>query len=145
MHNTLPRCFLNSPKCATQTKERLGLNLAYSLLVKVGTEAAPAVRIPTPELEDIDWDESSRGNLVAGEGWSTASVLRFAPMSMPSAGTYKVCFCDSDLGDCDKKEGFSVDIGKLHVSGLSCLLSVPKLRTAQCFEQYFGGLRCVPE
>merc|ERR1712144_155428 len=107
MHNTLPRCFLNSPKCADQKLERLGLNMEYSLLVKADTTAAPAVRVPTPELEDINWDDSSRGNLVPGEGFSTASVLRFAPMAMPSAGTYKVCFCDSDLADCDAKEGFS--------------------------------------
>ena len=97
------------------------------------------------EFESIVWSDSSRGDLVQGSGFSTQSVLRFAPLTLPSAGTYKVCFCDSEVsGKCSTNADFSVEIGKVHVSGLSCLLSVPKLQTAQCFEQYFGGLRCVP-
>ena len=96
------------------------------------------------EFESIMWKSSSRGNLVQGPGFSTQEVLRFAPLTLPSAGTYKVCFCDSEVsGGCDDAEDFTVEVGKVHVSGLSCLLSVPKLQTAQCFEQYFGGLRCV--
>jgi hypothetical protein len=125
----------------------LGLNLEYSLYVKVGSGAMPLE--PTTamddEFESVVWSASSRGDLVQGPGFSTQSVLRFAPLTLPSAGTYKVCFCDSEVsGSCSTAADFSVEIGKVHVSGLSCLLSVPKLQTAQCFEQYFGGLRCVP-
>jgi hypothetical protein len=124
----------------------LGLNLEYSLYVKVGSGAVPLE--PTgamdDEFESIVWSSSSRGDLVQGPGFSTQSVLRFAPLTLPSAGTYKVCFCDSEVtGKCSETADFSVEVGKVHVSGLSCLLSVPKLQTAQCFEQYFGGLRCV--
>jgi len=124
----------------------LGLNLDYSLYVKVGSGAVPLDPEPAmdDEFESIVWSSSSRGNLVQGPGFSTQEVLRFAPLTLPSAGTYKVCFCDSEVsGKCSTAEDFSVEVGKVHVSGLSCLLSVPKLQTAQCFEQYFGGLRCV--
>jgi hypothetical protein len=124
----------------------LGLNLDYSLYVKVGSGATPLepAGAMDDEFESIVWTSSSRGDLVQGPGFSTQSVLRFAPLKLPSAGTYKVCFCDSEVsGDCSTAADFSVEVGKVHVSGLSCLLSVPKLQTAQCFEQYFGGLRCV--
>jgi hypothetical protein len=124
----------------------LGLNLDYSLYVKVGSGAEPLdpMGAMDDEFESIVWSDSSRGDLVQGPGFSTQDVLRFAPLTLPSAGTYKVCFCDSEVsGSCETAADFSVEVGKVHVSGLSCLLSVPKLQTAQCFEQYFGGLRCV--
>jgi hypothetical protein len=124
----------------------LGLNLDYSLYVKVGSGAVPLdpKGAMDDEFESILWSSSSRGNLVQGSGFSTQEVLRFAPLTLPSAGTYKVCFCDSEVsGGCSTAEDFSVEVGKVHVSGLSCLLSVPKLQTAKCFEQYFGGMRCV--
>jgi hypothetical protein len=125
----------------------LGLNLDYSLYIKVGSGAVPLdpEAAMDDEFESILWSASSRGDLVQGPGFSTQEVLRFAPLTLPSAGTYKVCFCDSEVsGECDDAEDFSIEVGKVHVSGLSCLLSIPKLQTAQCFEQYFGGLRCVP-
>jgi hypothetical protein len=125
----------------------LGLNLDFSLYIKVGSGAEPLEPegAMDDEFESIVWSDSSRGNLVQGPGFSTQEVLRFAPLALPSAGTYKVCFCDSEVsGGCSTVADFSVEVGKVHVSGLSCLLSVPKLQTAQCFEQYFGGLRCVP-
>jgi hypothetical protein len=109
------------------------------------------IKAQIKEPEDIDWANSARGGkgdaadlLVPGSGYSTPSVLRFAPLGLPSAGTYKVCFCDSDLvdGRCSTAADYPVEIGKMHVSGLGCLLSVPKLRAATCTEQYYGGLRC---
>merc|ERR1712139_409617 len=136
----------NAEEYEVPTLTPLGLNLEYSLYVKVGSGAVPLEPkgAMDDESESIVWSDSSRGDLVQGSGFSTQSVLRFAPLTLPSAGTYKVCFCDSEVsGKCSTNADFSVEIGKVHVSGLSCLLSVPKLQTAQCFEQYFGGLRCV--
>jgi hypothetical protein len=136
----------NAEEYEVPTLTPLGLNLEYSLYVKVGSGAVPLEPkgAMDDEFESIVWSDSSRGDLVQGSGFSTQSVLRFAPLTLPSAGTYKVCFCDSEVsGKCSTNADFSVEIGKVHVSGLSCLLSVPKLQTAQCFEQYFGGLRCV--
>jgi hypothetical protein len=144
MHKTLPRCFINTNMCEGQANEYLGLDDDYDLLRKLPEAAERSLSSSITEPEDIDWKASSRGDLVSADGYSTPSVLRFGGLGLPSAGQYKVCFCDSDVagGECSAATDFTVEIGKLHVSGLGCLLSVPKLRTATCVEQYFGGLRC---
>jgi hypothetical protein len=74
---------------------------------------------------------------------STLSTLRFAPLKVELAGRYKVCFCDPTLGDCADREDFSVELGTLHASGVSCLLDDAGLRTAECGQQDEGGLRCI--
>jgi hypothetical protein len=150
MHETLPRCFLNPPACAAEVAaDTLGVDKDYSLLVKRAVpEAIAAAAVNMRDLEEIDWPESSRGNLVSpSDGASSSSILRFAPLDIPAAGTFKVCFCDSELSTagCKSKADFPVEVGRLHLSGLSCLLSMARLRRAACVEQYFGGLRCVPQ
>merc|ERR1712025_1404528 len=63
-------------------------------------------------------------------------------------GAYKACFCDHDLatvqpGICRAdKADFSVDVGKVHVSGVECLLHEEKYTRRSCFTQPYGGLRC---
>merc|ERR1712118_308840 len=58
----------------------------------------------------------------------------------------KLCFCDSALlsgnAVCDGPEYFSIEIGRIHSSGLECLLSKPTLTRGTCVEQAYGGLRC---
>lgn len=37
-----------------------------------------------------------------------------------------------------------MDIGTVHVSGVSCLIQNPKFQRGMCVGQYHGGLRCYP-
>lgn len=150
MHETLPRCFLNPPACAVEVEtDLLGVDKDYVLLVKRAVpEDSRAEAVNVRDLEEIDWLASSRGNLLSpSDGASSSSILRFAPLEIPAAGTFKVCFCDSELstGGCKSKADFPVEVGRLHLSGLSCLLTLARLRRAACVEQYFGGLRCVQQ
>jgi hypothetical protein len=149
MHESLPRCFLNPPACADEVAtDMLGIDKDFSLLVKrAEPEAIAAAGVNLRDLEEIDWPESSRGSLVSpSDGASSSSILRFAPMDIPAAGTFKVCFCDSELAaGCTSDADFPVEVGRLHLSGLSCLLTQARLRRASCIEQFFGGLRCVPQ
>jgi hypothetical protein len=78
-------------------------------------------------------------------GVSTTYNLRFADLTFTSAGRYKVCFCDSEHGKCESTSDFAVEIGYVHVSGVHCLLTVPKLGATQCYNQYYGGLSCSAE
>merc|ERR1711924_486711 len=62
-------------------------------------------------------------------------VLRFSPIAFSrttsGAGKFKVCFCDSALltGEkCLSETDYSLEVGDLYVSGVSCLLADPKYR-----------------
>jgi len=84
---------------------------------------------------------------------SWPAQLSFQGLSLPG-GRYRLCFCDSDHFDatvshglqassaCLSKEQFAIEVGILHVSGVSCLLSDSRLRRASCAQQTAGGLRC---
>jgi len=87
---------------------------------------------------------------VVDTGYSSSSVLRFAPVAV-NGGKYKVCLCDSLLEGslvsgagvaCSSQANYNIEIGTLHVSGLSCLLRDSKLRKGECVSMYSGGLRC---
>jgi hypothetical protein len=145
MHESDNRCFLNGPGCADQVTaggtltpgvaEGLGYDTSYNYLVKS--------ELPRQLQEvQINWASSARGNYVLKPGVSTTYNLRFSDVTFTSAGRYKVCFCDSDHGACTSTKDFGVEIGYAHVSGVHCLLTVPKLRATQCYEQYYGGLSC---
>jgi len=45
-------------------------------------------------------------------------------------------------GACRSPEHYSIEVGTIHVSGISCLLSDARFRRVQCRQQYYGGLRC---
>merc|ERR1711904_431622 len=85
--------------------------------------------------------------LKEGGGLSTADVLRFSPVNFESGGSYKVCFCDSSLlpeGQqyCHAESDYSVEIGELIVSGVSCLLKESDFRRRTCYNMFHGGLIC---
>jgi len=123
----------------------LAVSQSYDFLLKDATGEVMK-RNYSGAIDVIQWDESSRRDLKGTDGRSHGHVLRFAPVSFSSAGTFKVCFCDSDAsGSCSAEKDYGVEIGKLHVSGVSCLLEIPKLRRTRCYEQYFGGLSCAEE
>jgi hypothetical protein len=150
MHKTLPHCYLNTPACVKEDDhddETWGISEDYSLLIKgASTSMDVALAEATPDDPwSVEWPSSTRRDLASTTAWSSSSLLRFAPLTLPTTGTYKVCFCDTDLLDgagCQKASDFAIEVGKVHVSGMSCLLGIPSLRSASCIEQSYGGLRC---
>merc|ERR1719326_2456266 len=77
-------------------------------------------------------------------GFSFDRLLRFGNITFKSGGTYKLCFCDASLvgGKCESEADYSVEVGTIHASGVSCLIQRPELQRVSCTEQYYGGLRC---
>jgi hypothetical protein len=127
------RCFLNvegsAPDgCKSQYENAdLGPSTSYKFLAKAGTTVERM-------LQD-------------GTGLSSDLILRFMPVSFVSGGSYKVCFCDSALlptGQqyCHAESDYSVEIGELIVSGVSCLLKESDFRRRTCYNMYHGGLMC---
>jgi hypothetical protein len=117
MHASLPRCFLNTG-CATQ---------------KVSAEYGIRMKAPM-------------GRRTKDLGYSHGQLLRFEPLTFTTGGTFKLCFCDSALlgpgQTCTATADFSVQIGTIHSSGVSCLLQEPKLQRVDCVPQFHGGMRC---
>merc|ERR1719421_564557 len=127
------RCFLNvegsAPDgCKSQFEgAKLGPSTSYKFLAKAGTSVER-------KLQD-------------GTGLSSPEILRFKPISFESGGSYKVCFCDSALlpaGQqyCHAESDYSVEIGELIVSGVSCLLKESDFRRRTCYNMFHGGLIC---
>merc|ERR1711964_101479 len=82
---------------------------------------------------------------------SSEEVLRFAPVgfsrSTGSSGKFKVCFCDSALlpagqSECLAESDYSIEVGDLYVSGVSCLLADQQFRRGLCYPMFHGGLAC---
>jgi hypothetical protein len=122
MHRSLPRCFLYRDVCAGKVENSLLEAVAdYDFLYKVG-EPGAARQLSTAV--------------------STTGILRFAGLTL-GAGRYKACFCDHlTAGICKDLSDFAVDVGRIHVSGVSCLLGNPKYVRGVCVPQTYGGLRC---
>jgi len=140
MYKSAPRCYLNLHGegdfgCQAQYKEsRLGVSAAYDFLAKDSTGVAQTLAFP--------------------DAVSTSEVLRFAPVGFArqasGAGKYKVCFCDSALlpegqTSCLSETDYSLEVGELYVSGVSCLLANPKFRRGTCYNMFHGGLACSEE
>lgn len=134
MYKYASRCYLNlegDPKsgCKFQYETNsLGSTSAYDFLAKGAAEA-------TPEAKTM------------ASGVSSDKILRFGPVGFNAdAGKYKVCFCDSKLlGDrtqCLAEKDYSLEVGELYVSGVSCLLADAKFRRGTCYSMYHGGLAC---
>jgi hypothetical protein len=83
---------------------------------------------------------------------STGDVLHYTGVSFESGGTFKLCFCDSYRWpsglSCNKNEDFSIEVGTVHSSGVSCLVAQPELQKASCVPHMpmssgdASGLRC---
>jgi len=87
--------------------------------------------------------------LLAAEdpGISWDSMYRFKDITFSSGGEFKLCFCDSSIlpganNICDKPEDYTVEVGRIHATGLQCLLNDPKMTKGTCVRQFYGGLRC---
>jgi hypothetical protein len=161
MHKDLDRCFLNTKdhvlitgygRDATTHLDNLAKDPSYKALVpRTVARTAPG---PADGNEEIPHD-SELGPLpdpvvvVKDHGFSWANMLRFKGITFQSGGTFKLCFCDSTLVKaCQSERDFPIEVGRIHVSGVSCLISQPSLRSAACVEQYYGdspkSLRCYP-
>jgi len=92
-------------------------------------------------------------------GLSWHGILRFSDVTASTGGTFKVCLCDSALLDttptghyfarkpgfiafCQNAADFTIELGRLHSSGMSCLLKERRFQRGLCVSQHFGGLRC---
>lgn len=103
-------------------------------------------------MSDLKFDKSfvpARKLLAEPDtGTSWDAILRFKGASFATGGQFKACFCDPDtLADgqfCKSARDYRVELGTVHVSGVSCLIEDPKFQRGTCVEQYYGGLRCYP-
>jgi hypothetical protein len=145
MHGTKNRCFLNTAVCDTYVDaepSQLVPSLDYNLRVKVLDENERRLQSHGRELSSAQ----VRNLLMQDPGISWESLLRFRNLELTSGGEFKLCFCDSDLlGEnevCDGPEDFTIEVGRVHATGLQCLLSNPKMTRGTCTEQLYGGLRC---
>merc|ERR1719191_2251144 len=66
-------------------------------------------------------------------GFSWEEMLRFKDIQFKSGGTFKLCFCDSSLLPgvgrvCATERDYTIEVGMIHSSGVSCLISNPQLQ-----------------
>jgi hypothetical protein len=128
MHRSLPRCFLHTNKCqsAVEASELTPIT-EYDFIYKVDSARRLSRRL----------NAARRLTAVSSSG-----LLRFAGVSL-DAGRYKACFCDYEIaGVCKTLADFPLEVGEVHVSGVSCLLEDAKYTKGVCVSQPFGGLRC---
>ena len=89
-------------------------------------------------LKNTPWDPAN--------SWD--EKLNFAGVEFKSGGTYTVCACDSAVEApgasdfCRTKDQFKINAGKLHVSGVSCLIEQDRFQRGACDGQSSGGYRC---
>jgi hypothetical protein len=148
MHKTKSRCFLNKDTCATTiTDGQLVPSADYDVFVKM--EDDNTRRLRGLQERGKTFTKRQVRQLLAAEdpGISWDSMYRFKDIEFSSGGEFKLCFCDSDLlpganNICDKAEDYTIEVGKIHATGLQCLLNDPKMTKGTCVQQFYGGLRC---
>jgi len=120
-------------QCNTHT-DSLSADINYKLLIRV--------------QDDNDEQAGAGRRLLATEdyGFSWDQLLRYRNVAFSSGGTFKLCFCDSEVLPkgkmCSTKEDYAIFVGTVHASGVSCLIADSKLQRAACASQYYGGYRC---
>merc|ERR550537_273544 len=134
MHGEKNRCYLNSFSCPAKKPSN-----EYSVLVKMLKDNER--RLAPPSAQQV------RHLLVGTDpGISWGGLLRFRDLHFAASGEFKLCFCDSALlagnAVCDGPEDYTIEVGRIHSSGLECLLSNPTMTRGTCVEQAYGGLRC---
>jgi hypothetical protein len=119
---------------------RLTPSMSYSLIYKqLPSFARRATAVEAPR----------RGLLPAvDEGLSWDQILRFANITFETGGKFKACFCDYETLEegkyCKYASDYKIEIGTIHVSGISCLIEDPKFQRGTCVDQFHGGMRCYP-
>jgi hypothetical protein len=136
MHAAKNRCYLNSFSCTDLTRAP---SSEYSLLVKM-------LKDNVRRLAPLNAQQVRQLMVGTDPLISWGGLLRFREISFATSGEFKLCFCDSALLDgnavCDGPEDFTIEVGRIHSSGLECLLSNPTMTRGTCVEQVYGGLRC---
>lgn len=135
VHTSLNRCFLNDGDADTHI-DTLATDPDYKVLIKrsdVNQENVRRVQSSILEVHDL--------------GYSWNQMLRFKGITFKSGGTFKLCFCDSTLlggsSACRTEADYSIEVGTIHASGVSCLIAKPELQRVSCVDQYWGSsLRC---
>merc|ERR1719331_3118747 len=134
MHQTMNRCFLNSmtkgpndeKSCAEYVFELGSLttynyNFIYKQNALRRLEAEPEERAPVRNLQYME---------PVDQGLSWDQILRFKGLAFASGGKFKACFCDIETlpagSACSTAADYKVEIGMVHVSGVSCLIEEPK-------------------
>jgi hypothetical protein len=149
MHGSMPRCFLNAvekgPADTSSCEEYLvsgkltvlpSYNLIYKQLPPSSRRATAAEAPKRSLLPAIDH----------GKSWD--EILRFTDITFDSGGKLKACFCDYQTlapgTYCKRASDYKIEIGTIHVSGVSCLVEERKFQRGTCVGQFHGGLRCYP-
>jgi hypothetical protein len=122
MHATLPRCYMYTDTCRGMVLDgKLSSDASYDFYYK---------------------QDGGVRRLQAAPPASWGKLLRFPGLNL-DGGRYKACFCDYKVaGLCNKIEDYTVEVGSVHVSGVSCLLGDAKYTRGVCVPQAYGGLRC---
>jgi len=79
-------------------------------------------------------------------GLSWDGMLRFQGITLQTHGMFRLCFCDSaqlPAGQrCSETSHYNFEVGRVHSTGVSCLLGDARFRRGTCVPQRYGGLRC---
>merc|ERR1711904_373104 len=150
MHGSKNRCFLNAVlKGPTDTHSceeyvvngKLTVFPTYKFFYKQLPNTRRATAVPQQAAAP------ARGLLPAiDQGKSWGEILRFKDITFETGGKFKACFCDYETLEagkyCKKASDYKIEIGTVHVSGVSCLVEESKFQRGTCVEQFYGGLRC---
>merc|ERR1719316_2002825 len=145
MHKSKDRCYLNTAYCGDYIRNSQTVpNNDYDLLVKPMDDNTRRMQERGRQLQS-----SHVRQLLSREdpGVSWGEMLRFKDLQFSSGGEFKLCFCDSALltganAVCNGPEDYTIEVGKIHATGLQCLLSNPKMTRGTCVKQHYDGLRC---
>jgi hypothetical protein len=140
MHKELPRCFLN-----LKASETHGVTDSCEFYVDYGRLT------PSPDYNYIYKQAEPNRRLtqykrrLAGD---ELTMLRFEHVMFSTGGQFKACFCDVDTleagASCKTAADYKIEIGTIHVSGVSCLVENRRFQRGTCVAQGVGGLRCYP-
>lgn len=122
-------------------------NLGYGYLYNTCDSQADSSGLWNSWVVSEDNAEARRLTAPTAANWplSFSSILRFVGLKANSGGTFKVCACDHEKlssNVCRTKADYQFEIGKIHSSGVSCLISNPRFQKTTCRHQYYDGYRC---
>jgi hypothetical protein len=152
MHATLPRCFLNAG--TTTDFDNRGNPIEVPVLTHVDALASDPDYNVLLKRYDVNQEHLRKLQTsileVEDMGYSWDKLLRFKGITFSSGGTFKLCFCDSSLlggsnSACRSEADYSVEVGTIHASGVSCLIAKPELQRVSCVPQFGpapASLRC---
>jgi hypothetical protein len=146
-HKSRNRCFLNLASECDSHEDNLAVDTHYDLYIKKEDGNDEQAGKP-PGARQLDQKAKSRELMPAVDlGFSWENMLRFKEIQFKSGGTFKLCFCDSSIlpgvgRACASERDYTVEVGMIHASGVSCLISNPMLQRVSCTPQMHGGLRC---